>query len=200
MKKKNYAITLNIILIILEVIGLIVTLVDNHKLDIQYYTIDSNVFALIVSTIYLYYLLKDKESKLISIIKYTSVLCLSITFLVVIFVLAPMYNFNYKWFLFNGDFVFYHFLCPIISFISFMFFENHDLHGLKDNIRAMYPTLIYSIVLIILNIIGIVTGPYPFLEVKNNGVVASIIWFVLLISSMFGLSNLITFIKHRKIK
>ena len=196
--KKKYAIISNIILVVLELIGLILTITKNKTFMIQYYTQDSNLFALIVSSIYLYYLVeKEKVPKIIDLLKYTSVLCLTITFLVVILVLAPMFNFNYKWFLFDGDFIFYHFLCPIISLVSFILFESNELKGIKDVIRSMSPTLIYSIILIMLNILNIVTGPYPFLEVRKNGIFISIIWSIVLLGSMFGLSFLLLLLKNK---
>ena len=122
-----------------------------------------------------------------------------VTWLVVVFVLAPMVKFNYKWILFNGDFLYYHFLCPIVSLISFIFFEEHNKYDLKDNVRSMYPTLIYAVILIILNAIGKVKGPYPFLEVRTNSYLSSIIWGIGLIGSMFLLSIILTKIK-KKIK
>lgn len=198
MKKNKLPIITNILLVLLETIGLIITYIVNKKIPIEYYTELSNIFSLIITIIYLYYLFNNKKiTKLIQLLKYTSVLCLTITFIIVIFVLAPMDNFNYKWFLFNGDFIFYHFLCPILSFISFMFIEKYDKFTFKDNIRSLYPTFIYSIVLVILNIIGLITGPYPFLEVRNNSIITSLIWFIILISFMFGLSNLLTYLKNK---
>ena len=201
MKKNKLSIIMNLILVLLEVLGLIMTIKIYNKIPLEYYTELTNLYTLIITSIYLYYLITNKKiPKLIQILKYISVLDLTITFLMVVFVLVPMNDFNFKWLVFNEDFIFFHFLCPIVSFISYMFIDKYDKFTKKDIIRSTYPTIIYSIVLITLNILNIVTGPYPFLEVRNNPVIHSLIWLVSLQTFLIGLTILLTYLKNKNSK
>ena len=178
--KRRISLLLNGLIIIFEVIALIMNLHENGLL-IEYYTTDSNLLALVSSLIYfVYLLLEEKMPRWLEIFKYMTTICLTITFLVVIFILAPMYDFNYKFFLFDGAFIYQHFLCPIIAIITFLFFDTLHNFNIRDYIRGIYLTIIYAIVLISLNIAGVVKGPYPFLMVKEQSVVSSLLWGVFL--------------------
>ena len=196
--KKTIACILNIILIILEIIGLFMCISRYNKVDIVYYTVDSNLLALVTSVIYLVNLISKKKIKrYVSILKYISTLSVTVTFLVVLFILAPMYNFIYKYLLFYNELLYYHTLCPIIAFISFVFFEEHKIKGIKDNIRAMYFTFIYAGIFIILNVLNIVEGPYPFLMVYKNSIYISFIWLFAIIGGTFTISKIIEIAKNK---
>lgn len=197
-KRKKIAIILNILLILMEIAGFLICITLYGYFDISYYTQDSNLFALIVSIIYLINVISKKEiSKIVSVLKYISVLSLMVTFLVVIFILAPMYNFAYLYLMTSEASIFYHTLCPIIAIISFVFFEEHKIEGKKDILRATYFTMLYSIILIFLNIIGKVDGPYPFLRVRHNPIYMSIIWFIIIIGGAFGIGKIIEVVKRK---
>lgn len=104
----------------------------------------------------------------------------------------PMNNFNYEFFFFFGPNLYMHVLCPIIALISFIFFEKNDVENtLKNNLRAIYFTIIYAIILISLNIIGLVSCPYHFLKVTEQSVFMSIFWLILILGFAFILSRVI---------
>ena len=169
----------------------------------EYYTQLSNYFALCSAEIYLVFLIrniKDKSKEIpkwVSILKYSATLSLLVTFLVVVFILTPYYGKDIIiWIFFEGSNLFYHTLCPIITFISFMFFESHNIKGIKDNFRAVYFTIAYAIVFITLNILKVYEGPYPFLMVYKQPVYMSIIWFIIIVGGAFGIGKLIMWIKE----
>lgn len=195
MNNKN-AYALNLIIIILELVGITMSLVCYGKFDLTYYTQDSNLLGLISAFIYIVYLKKDNIPKWVSILKYISVLCLTVTFLVVLLILGPMYNFNYLALFFEPTMFIYHLSVPIIAFISFVFYEIHDIHGIKDNLRAIYYTIIYGIITLILNILNVMHGPYPFLYVHENPIYMSVIYFTVIILGSFGIARLIERIKR----
>ena len=127
------------------------------------------------SNIYIVFLIRNIKNKnneipkWVSILKYASTLSLLVTFLVVVFILTPYYGKDIIiWIFFEGSNLFYHTLCPIITFISFTFFESHKINGIKDNFKALYFTLIYAAVFITLNILKVYEGPYPFLMVYKQ--------------------------------
>lgn len=190
MKKFSIDIILNVVLIILEVIGLIVAYNSLGSVDLTYYTIDSNIFALIAAVLYL--ITRKNIPKMVHFFKYSSTISVLITFLVVIFILLPMYNFNFEFLLLYGPNLYLHVLCPIIAVISFIFFEKNDVeNSLKNNLRAIYFTIIYAVILICLNILGYVSGPYPFLKVTEQPIFMSVFWIVLILGFSFILSRFI---------
>lgn len=199
MKKKDKTLLiLNIIIIILEIAGLITTIKTLGKLDLQYYTECSNIIMLITSLIYTYYLLNKKDiPKWLEILYHMAVLGLTITFLVVILVLAPMYKFIYGWLLFSGAMLYFHTLCPILAIITYLFFMKIHLNK-HEIIYTMLFTIIYSVVIIVCNICHIVEGPYPFLMVYKQPVYMSILWLILIDGGAYLLSLGLYKIKNRK--
>jgi hypothetical protein len=193
--KKRESIILNLLIIILEIIGLVLSFKEIGKSAIMYYTQLSNIFLLIASILYLVFL--DEKRRFVSIIKYSATVSVIITFLVVLFILGPTYDFNYNWLLFGKANIFYHLLCPILGFISFTFYEQHNIGGAKDYFYSMLFTLIYSVVMITLNIANVVDGPYLFLRVTHNSIIESLLWIVIIIGGAFVLTYLLSKLKNK---
>ena len=185
MNKKKISIVLNSILVIFCIIGIFLALKENINI-IEFYTEDSNILAGISSLLFVIYSLKKKEIPLwLVILRYVAVCCLTVTFIVVVTILIPTSNINYfegiKHFLLNGSMLFHHFLCPVISFISFVLFEKDErLNKKKYLYLPLIPTLIYGLILITLNILSIVVGPYPFLMVYYQPWYMTIIWIIII--------------------
>lgn len=59
-------------------------------------------------------------------------------------------------------------------------------------------TLVYGIVLIFLNIIHAVNGPYPFLMVYEQPVWATLLWAITILGGVYGLSILLKFLRKQK--
>ena len=179
MEKRNVSIVLSIIIIILEIIALIVCY-NSFGINLAYYTIDSNIF-LLISTI-LYLITINNVPKIVQLLKYSSTLSVFITFLVVVFVLYPMYDFNFQFMFLDGPNLYMHVLCPVLAIISFIFFDSNEIeNSLKNNLRSLYFTIIYAIILISLNILNVVSGPYPFLKVNQQSPLMSLFWIVLIL-------------------
>ena len=193
MEKRNVSIALSFIIIILEIIALIVCY-NSFGINLAYYTIDSNIF-LLISTI-LYLLTINNVPKIVQLLKYSSTLSVFITFLVVVFVLYPMYNFNFQFLFLDGPNLYMHVLCPVLALISFIFFDSNEIeNSLKNNLRSLYFTIIYAIILISLNILNVVSGPYPFLKVNQQSPLMSVFWIVLILGSALILSKVLLFLK-----
>ncbi len=178
MNKKKISVCLNVLLIVLEIIGLFLSIKSLGTNVFIYYTQLSNLFLLVTAILYLFnnYI----KSRIIDIMKFGSTLSVLITFLVVIFVLGPTTNLGYKWLLFEGANLLYHVTCPILAVITFLFFDNIKINGLKDVLGAFAFTFIYSMVFILLNLFGVLEGPYPFLMVRSNPIYESIFWFIVI--------------------
>ena len=60
MKKKDKALIFNIVIFILELLGFIMTIVNDKKFAIEFYTNESNILMLIGSGLYILYALRKK--------------------------------------------------------------------------------------------------------------------------------------------
>ena len=197
-KHEIIALLLNISVAVMEIPAFRLSLLRNGKSLIQFYTEDSNLLAGISCIVMAVFLIRKISGgaavpNWAGILKYMSVCCLTLTFLVVIFVLGPMTGSSngFLSFLFKNSMLYQHFLCPIVLFISFMFFEN-DFALEKRHIKfAMMPTLLYASVILVLNITRSVTGPYPFLYIYDQPVWASVLWLAVIIGSSFLIALLI---------
>ena len=193
MSKKKIALIINIIILVLEIFAFVRNIFVNHLIQAEYYTIDSNMLALISS--FLFIIFYKKDLKLVNNIRFVATSCLALTFLVVIFVLCPMYNFNYKMFMFTDTFIVFHTICPILSIISYVVFEERS----NKNYLCLVFTAIYGTILIILNLLNIVKGPYPFLMIKDQSLLATIIWYIILMGGSYIIGVGINFL-NKKIK
>jgi hypothetical protein len=78
----------------------------------------------------------------------------------------------------KDEFIFFHTLCPIISTISYLFFEKYTFtKNSKFMIKAPIFTLIYGFVVYLLNFLRLLDGPYYFLKVYENPVINTVITF-----------------------
>lgn len=191
MKKNKIALIINIIILVLEIYGLGKNIFIDHNPQLEYYTIDSNILALISSLVYIF-LYKTKKN-IVKDFRFVATNCLLLTFLIVIFVLAPMYDFNYKLLMFANNFFIFHTLVPILSIISYIVFEDRSN---KEYLGLIF-TIVYGIILIVLNILGVVTGPYPFLMIKSQSVISSILWGILIFSISYGIGLGINYLNKK---
>ena len=162
MNKEKKALLCNATMVILELIGFGLYIRNNRFIPIEYYTIDSNLLLLLSSIIFiLFFKTKRKE---IQDLRFMATCSLAVTILVVTFILIPMANFNFKALMLENEFLIFHCLCPIISTISYVFYEKRST---KEYLGLLF-TAVYSIVLITLNLTSVVVGPYPFLKIKGE--------------------------------
>ena len=198
-RRENIAYLLNAILFVFGLAGLIISILKMSPGSIfLYYTQDSNIFSMIVSFIYIIYGKKNEKPDYVKNLRFSATVCLTLTFMVVTFVLGPMYGVKtYLWLYFEGANIFYHLLCPMISIISFVIFENRKRQSIRMVFIAVIPTIVYAICLVILNVIHIVHGPYPFLYVYEQPVFMSIIWALMIPGAALGFAFLIRAIKSR---
>ena len=181
MKKRNISIYINVLIIIFEIMGLIHNYIYNNRISIEYFTEEANILALISSIIFVIYLIINKKiPNWLKLMKYTSTVGLTITFLVVLFILYPMSGFNFYGMFISGTLLYHHLLCPLLGFISFIFFDNLSKYDKSDIKYGLIHMGVYGIVLVILNILKVINGPYPFLMVYNQTIIVSIIWFIVL--------------------
>ncbi|WP_281165468.1 hypothetical protein [Liquorilactobacillus sicerae] len=163
------------------------------------YTIDSNLLNLIVSLLSLAAWVVSFwhdhlfSEQLLSKLSYLATCCLTLTFLIVVLVLGPMMGGlkGYQAMLLTGPMIFNHLLTPLLAISSFILFNDHFVLSLKAAGEVMLPTILYGLVTITLNILGVIRGPYPFLMVKQQSVWTTFLWLVLILAINFGVAELL---------
>ena len=201
MKHKNSklycAFIINILIIIMELFAFLVCYKESGFACFKYYTQDSNLFLMFTSLLYVISLLicDKKIPHFVSLLKYAATTSVVITFLTVVTILAPVMG-GYKAMLLDGTMLIHHLICPISGFVTFVFFEKHNLNGLKDALISMIFTCLYGIIAVTLNVLKIMDGPYPFLKVYDQTILISIFWLILMMGSSYLITVLIGNLNH----
>ncbi len=184
----------NIAIIVMEVIGLTMEFITGKNFFI-YYTVNSNIIALLAAVVYL--VCRKQCTRFSVVMRYTATCALTLTMLVVLFVLMPMHvkSGTALSYIVGWDSTFVHVLCPVASFISFVVFEDNTELKAGDMKFPIGYTIIYGVILIILNITGRVYGPYNFLRVYEQPVWASVLWTIVI----FGAAALISWLVQKRV-
>lgn len=195
---KNPAFVLNTLLFLLGIVGLVVSIFTMGASMFCYYTQLSNIFCMFTALLFIIESVKaeNKASEYealrnvtalgavelphyLTVLRYMATSMVTVTFLIAVTVLAPMYDNiveGYMQMLFVGANFFYHVACPLLSIVSFCFFEKNERLRFVQTFQAILPTMLYAAVTIILNILRLLHGPYPFLYVYEQTPLASAIW------------------------
>ena len=166
------SIALSIILILLELWAFRLVMHVKWKLLI-FYTQLSNMAAFF-SCIAL--LLAGGEAEWVRAFRYLSVCMMTMTALVTAFILVPMGG-DPKVLLWSGSGLYHHVVCPVINFVSYVFFEKH----VNMILLPVLVTLAYGLIMLWLNWKRIVDGPYPFFRVHNQSKLATTVWMTALV-------------------
>ena len=200
-RRMKAALIVNALIIGLECAGLWQAFFHSGSEMLEFYTEDSNLFSLFASLWYLVSgLIRLKRNAPVSRtakrMRYAAACMLSLTFLIVIFVLAPQSGYGH--FLLEGQFLYTHLLCPVLSFISFAFLERVPHLRRRDAWYAWLPTAVYAIVLITMNLLRQTVGPYPFLHIYEQPWEISILWALLILGGDYLLAVLMIRLDGRK--
>lgn len=159
---------------------------------LQYYTELSNIIGAAGAGIMAYDLFRSRKIPLwLKRFRFVGVCLTTVTFLVVIFILAP--QFGFLWILFSGQMKYTHTICPILSAVLFVLFEKEPALKRKDCILAVYPTMLYGAVTLVLNWLNLMYGPYPFLHVHEQPWFMTLLWVMII----FGGNYLIALVFYR---
>ena len=192
----------NLAIAIFEAIGLITSFMRTGLNSLMFYTELSNIFLFLTALINSYFVLRKLLNKKASIPKavwglfHAAVSATTVTFLVVVFVLSWMVG-DLIYVLTHGSMLYTHTLCPILDIISFILFAP-KVFTRKSALCAISFTLIYAIVAVLLNILRVWYGPYPFLLVYEQPIWASIAWSAGILLGAYGISRILIIKKIRK--
>ncbi len=116
----------------------------------KYFTVDSNVLGGIMALIYLIFeisLAKGKRTKLpklLHLVRLTAATGLSLTMLVTAFFLIPQFGEHWYILYIDNNFL-YHLIIPLLSVITFIFFEEDTNLSLKDSLFGIISMATYAI-------------------------------------------------------
>lgn len=193
------ALMVNIFLIMGETTGFVLRIIIQNDPGFAFYTMDSNLLSLIASVIFVYYFMRGRKlPHWASVLKFTSVIALMVTFIVVLTVLSPGMENGYVTMMFSGQMLFTHTVCPVLATLSFLLLERHHLVS-KDVMWATMYTVIYAIILVIMNLARVIEGPYPFLMVYNQSIMETIGWTVTILGGAIGLAFLLKNMRKFKV-
>ena len=210
-KRIKISLFINIIIVLLTIFATIVMMtgiklthgiepiLETTKLEVfKFFTVDSNVLMGIVALIFLLEeikILKGKTKEINRkqyILKLLSTTAVSITFLTVFTYLGYIVEGGILALLQNSN-MFFHFIIPVLSIITFIFFEKTDKLKLKDTIYGILPTIVYG-VCYLTNVLvhmknGKVSPKYDWYWFVQNGVWTAVIImpFMLLVSYLISL-------------
>ena len=183
---KNTNIIINLLIVILEIIGFVLVFKELGITSLEYYTEDSNLLLLLSSIILLIQISKNNEMpSWFKSFRYIAIVSTTLTLIIVLTVLSWTTDLGLYYLLFHESMLYHHTLCPVLAILSFVFVERYDnLH----TIHGLYFTVVYGIIMIILNALKIVEGPYPFLLVHNQPIIHSIIWTALIFAITYAIA------------
>ena len=115
----------------------------------RYFTVDSNVFAGLISLAYVIYKCTAKGKahdtlpRAFYMLKLAATTGVTLTMMVTVFYLAPTSNGQFLRYFMNSNF-FMHLITPLLCIISFIFFEPAESAKLSSTIPGILPMLLYS--------------------------------------------------------
>ena len=135
----------------------------------RYFTTDSNLLMAAIALIYagfnvLCLIRPDTvQPKWLHVLKFIGTTAVSVTFVTVVIFLGPtaaMKSGARGYFrMFEGNVFFLHFLCPVLAILSFTLLERGSRLTPAETLWALIPTLIYSVVYLIM--VVLVKHPWP---------------------------------------
>lgn len=194
---------LDIAIVAGELVGVVLS-VQKHGFwgQFVYYTQCSNYLLLFATAVHLYCLLRSRLNpgkagkggeigvpKAVEQAKYYATCLTTVTILVTVFILVPWYG-HPEFFLLQSNGLFHHLLCPILAVASLPLLGRMEK---RDVLFAMIPTVVYGVVMYIMNFLRIYDGPYPFLRVHNQPWYMSVLWFL----ALAGLAFCIAFVLRK---
>ncbi len=161
MNRIKISLTLNIIIAVLTVLGAVCMftgfkfmtgpiMYEAHQMKMfKFFTVDSNLFMGLVALIFAikqYRVLtkKDKKiSKKMYILKLMATSGVALTFSVVFLYLSWIIDNGFYVMIMNSN-LFFHLIIPVLSMITFMFFDGHSGINYKEALFGLTPMLIYG--------------------------------------------------------
>ena len=208
--RRVLSILLNLAVVRMEPIAIRMSWEAVGEQALTFYTENSNLFSaavcLLVAVCQLWALLSGRAlPRWVKRLKFIAACCLTLTFLTVVFVLAPYYpdEGGVVFLLTESSMLYHHLLNPVLVFVSFVFLEREPRLPARNIPLALVPTVLYGVYDLWGNITGRIDGPYPFMRVYDQTLQESLMWFVIILGTNLLYALLLWWLggngrKHRK--
>ena len=180
-KLLSLSILLNLAVVRMEPIAIRLTWEAVGDQTLTFYTENSNLFSaavcLLVAVCQVWALASGHElPRWVKRLKFLAACCLTMTFLTVVFVLAPYYPDEGGVRFLLSSMLYHHLLNPLCVFVSFVFLEREPRLPARNIPLALVPTAVYGAIALWANYQRLWTGPYPFLLVYEQTVQQTVLW------------------------
>jgi putative uncharacterized protein (fragment) len=165
----------HVLLLLFELLVVIHAFAGEGLATLRFYTTDSNLLCGVASALFL--LQRGKPDTMVRLLRFIATSCLLVTFTVVLLVLGPQNGYAHEFL--GGTRLFSHLLCPFLSLVLFLTGEERAPQRWVG--YALFTTLLYAIPMIILNGMGLVSGPYSFLKVREQSLASTLFWIVVIL-------------------
>lgn len=165
----------HVLLLLFELLVVIHAFADEGLATLRFYTTDSNLLCGVASALFL--LQRGKPDTMVRLLRFIATSCLLVTFTVVLLVLGPQNGYAHEFL--GGTRFFSHLLCPFLSLALFLTGEERAPQRWVG--YALFTTLLYAIPMIILNGMGLVSGPYSFLKIREQSLASTLFWIVVIL-------------------
>ena len=201
-KKLIISMVFNLLIVILGTLDFVLSFINDKFGMFLYFTDISNMLLLGVTiTILVYQFKKNLEiPEVVMKIKYIATCMVSITLILALLIVIPMAGIELEGYvLFDWKDLLKYVFCPLLGIITFFAFDKITFEK-KDELYAFLPTLAYGIIMVFLNLIKVVKGPYGFLNVIDNPLPVTIIWGIIILGFSYLICLLFNKIKVRNSK
>lgn len=173
--RRDIILALNFLIILGEVFGLFLRTYILQSPGLEFYTVVSNYVSLFASLAVVHCIVTKRPiSRPAKLLRLAATIMLTVTFLVVIFILPGNLQTPLWQLLFPGQMFFLHLICPILSIVTLLIFERYRFSRLEQDVVTL-PTIIYALFIIIANLADVVNGPYPFIRQLMSDIVATLL-------------------------
>ena len=209
-KRQTLALSFNITIFLLAVLGSVLcfgeivfveTKIYEHGIKmLKFFTVQSNVLAGITALFYVIFFIRERKTKkeipmFVHILRFVATIDLAITFLVVALFLGFITDEGYFSMYVNANFLF-HFLIPVLNFVSFEFFEQSPRFTIKHTFWGVLHLILYTIfylIVVLTHFNGSVPLEYDWYAFAQLGLPIAFMCAVLIL----GLGYLVSFLLHK---
>ncbi len=189
------ALICNGILILLSAIGLVMDFVQMGSYSFVYFSDVVNVLVLISSAVCLGFLIRNLNRKktdlprAVKVFRSTVTSLLVFLFMLVVLVLGP--TSGYMKMMMEGSNLYLNFLVPVLSFFSFVTFEQEPELRLREIWWAPLVALAYGAAVTPLVYFGYLPAPYELFDVSTHEIWENLLLGFLLLAASFFVSWLV---------
>lgn len=174
-RKERILVVGHILLLLFELLVVLHGFAEDGIGTLRFYTTDSNLLCGVASALFL--LQRGKPDTMVRLLRFIATSCLLVTFTVVLLVLGPQNGYAHEFL--GGTRLFSHLLCPFLSLALFLTGEERAPQRWVGYV--LFTTLLYAIPMIALNGMGLVSGPYSFLKVREQSFASTLFWIVVIL-------------------